>query len=238
VLDAAAIKRHMARREIALWASAFGWPALRVLVLGVALGVAIVVFFSETGESIGEQAETSDVLTLGVRYGLLLTLVPAVWAGLSSLAFRLARGWAVIPALTLPVYVIVACWLRQDELRASAAALSAAVSHTIDAHGLAIAQQIAMPGGALPIAMPTDGIPLAGDVPLLLAQAGDTFFEAPVRTALSLLERQVTITLVAALVPGVLVSLLALSIGYRRGFALRHEADLERLRKLDAPRAP
>lgn len=214
----------MRRREAGLWLSAFGWPALRVLLLGMLLGVAILVFYSEMSETLGEDAEPTDLITLGARYGLLLALVPAVWAGLSSLAFRLARGWAVIPALTLPVYVIVACWLRQDDLRTSFDALSEAVNRQIDTHGLQMAQQIAMPA---------NGVPLAADVPMRMDQAGDLLLAGPVRTALGFLEQQVTITLIAALVPGVLVSLLALSVGFRRGWAERHEADLERLRKLE-----
>jgi hypothetical protein len=193
--------------------------------LGTALGMAIVFGMSEMIEPLGQDASTSDVVALGVRYGLLLTLVPAVWAGISSLAFRLARGWAVIPALTLPVYVMIACWLRQDTLRASAAALSDAVNAEIDAHGLEMAETIAMP---------TQGIPLAMDVPALMAHAGAGFFDEHVQRALTALEREVSFTLLASLVPGVLVSLVALSVGYRRGWAERHEADLDRLRRLEA----
>jgi hypothetical protein len=222
-LDAAAIRRRIARREALLWASAFGWPALRVLVLGTLLGIGIVMGMSEMMEPLGEEAASGDVLAFGVRYGLMLTTVPAVWAGLSSLAFRLARGWAVVPALTLPSYVAVACWIRQDELRASATALSHAVSAQLDAHGLETAQVIAT----------QSGVPTAADVPALMAHAGASFFDDHVRTALDALDHEVVITLVVSLVPGVLVSLLALSVGYRRGWRVRHEADLERLRQLE-----
>ncbi len=223
-LSPAAIRSRMARREIGLWLSAFGWPALRVLVLGVGLGIVVVLGLSESIEPLGAAASTDDVLWLGARYGILITIVPAIWAGLSSLAFRLARGWAVVPALTLPAYVGVACWLRQSELRASAQALSETVNAQIDLNGLSIAQQLAMPSiTATPM-----------DVPLLMAHAGDVFFTPPVRAAVAGLEGEVVLTLIAALVPGVLVSVLALSVGYRRGWAQRHEADLERLRRAAA----
>lgn len=222
-LSPAAIRSRMARREIGLWLSAFGWPALRVLVLGVGLGIVLLVGLSESIEPLGEAASSDDVLWLGARYGILLTIVPAIWAGLSSLAFRLARGWAVVPALTLPAYVGVACWLRRDDLRASAVALADAVNTQVDLSSLSLAQQVAMPSiTAAPM-----------DVPMLMAHAGDAFFAPPVRAAVSGLEGQVVLTLIAALVPGVLVSILALSVGYRRGWAVRHEADLERLRRAE-----
>lgn len=224
-LDAAAIKRRIARREVRLWLSAFGWPALRVLVLGTALGIAIVVGLSEMFEPLGDDADTSDVLALGVRYGLLLTLVPAVWAGLSSLALRLARGWTVVPALTLPVYVMIACWLRRDEVRASAGALSDAVNAQMDTHGLEMAETLGMP---------TSGLPLETDVPMRMAHAGAGFFDDHVQGALAALEHEVSFILLASVLPGVVVSLVALAVGYRRGWAVRHEADLERLRRLDA----
>lgn len=217
------IRRRIARREVALWLSAFGWPALRVLVLGVGLGITIVFFFSQSVEPLAEAAATSDVLWLGARYGLLLTLVPAIWAGLSSLAFQLARGWAVIPALTLPIYVGIAGWLRQDDLRASALALTNAVSGQLDQDSLAITRQVALPD--------VTGSPM--DVPMLAAHVGDVFFTPPVRAALNGLETQLVLTVIAALVPGVLVSVIALSVGYRRGWAVRHEADLERLRRAE-----
>ena len=216
------IRRRMARREAALWLSAFGWPALRVLVLGAALGVALVVLASETVDSIGEGAAMPDLLSLGVRYGLLMAVAPAVWAGVASLALRLARGWAVVPALTLPLYVAIACWLRADALRSAMRALSAAVDRHLDQGGVEVLRDLAPAAG---------GAPLPTDVPMLMAHAGDAFLDGPVRVALAALEGEVGITLIAALVPGVLVSIVALSVGYRRGWAERHEADLERLRR-------
>ena len=224
--EPATIRSRMRRREIALWLTGFGWPALRVLVLGTLLGLAIVFGMSEMVEPLGDDASPTDVAVLGLRYGLYLSIVPAIWAGLSSLALRLARGWAVIPALTLPLYVMIAAWLRAGVLRSSVDALTRAVNAQLDARSAEMADQIGMP---------SDGMLPGVEVPMLMARAGDTFFDAPVRAALAVVEREVVFTLIAALVPGLLVSFVALAIGYRRGWEARHEADLERLRRLERP---
>ena len=111
------LRARIARREVLLWLGAFGWPLLRVLALGGVVGVACSLLLTEALGRMLADARSSEVALLGLRWGLALALAPALWAGLSSLALKLARGWALVPAFVLPAYVFAAAWLRSTELK-------------------------------------------------------------------------------------------------------------------------
>lgn len=203
----------VARKEAWTWFAAFTGPALRVLVLMAIVGVALVVVTSGLGDPRGGPAPLEAQVVLGVEYGLLLGIAPAVWAGLSSLAFTLARGWALVPALGIPACVAGAIVLLRGALRARADEVVHAVNERLDARGLE------MLSGVLSHAPHTTG---PGDVLDVMADAGEPFFDPPVRAALDALAVELELAIVAGLTLGVLLSVPALVIGFRRGFARRH----------------
>lgn len=203
----------VARKEAWTWFAAFAGPALRVLALMAILGVALVIVMSGLADPRGGRAPLDAQVALGVEVGLLLGIAPAVWAGLSSLAFTLARGWALVPALGIPACVAGALALVRGALHARADEVVHAVNERLDARGLELLT------GVLAHAPRTLG---PGDVLDVMAEAGEPFFDPPVRAALDALAVELESAILAGLVVGLVVSVPALVVGYRRGFARRH----------------
>jgi hypothetical protein len=215
-------RARIRRRELTAWAVGFGWPALRVYALGSALTLALVFVLWGTIAPHGEAAPPDDVLRFALGYGLLTWTGPAIWSGLSELAWKLTRFWALVPAISIPAFVILSLYVLRGVLRARADEVVHAVSECLDARSL---EMIADPFAG------TDAMPGPLTLPTLLAEAGEAFFDPPAVAALSAFRTELIFALALGLAPGVLLSLIALSIGYRKGYRMRHEADLERLRR-------
>lgn len=219
-------RARIRRREITAWLVGFAWPALRVYVLGIVLTLATVFALWGSVEPRGEAAPSDEVLAFAIGYGLLTWTGPAIWAGLSELAWKLTRFWALVPAIAIPASVGLALYAFQGVLRSRADEVVHAVSDCLDSRSLEMlddpfAGAHAMPG---PLTVPT-----------MLAEAGEAFFDPPARIALAAFRTELLFALGVGLVPGVTLSLIALTIGYRGGYAARHEADLERIRKGETP---
>jgi hypothetical protein len=203
----------MVRREVWTWLAAFAGPALRVLALMAVLGVAVVLASAGLVAPRGMPAPLEAQLWLGVEYGLALGIAPAVWAGASSLAFTLARGWALVPTLGIPACVAGALYLAQGALRARADEVVHALDERLDARGLEMLTDVFAHA-------PRSLGPM--DVPDLMARAGEPFFDPPVRAALGALAIELETALVLGLGVGIVLSVPALVVGYRRGLAARH----------------
>jgi hypothetical protein len=219
--DAAIARARIRRKELTLWLVGFGWPALRVYALGTTLTLALVFALWGTISPGGEAAPPDEVLTFAIGYGLLTWTGPALWAGLSELAWRLARFWALVPAIAIPAFVIASLYAFQGVLRSRADDLVHAVSDCLDARSL---EMLTDPFAG------TSAIPGPLTVPTLLAQAGEAFFDPPARVAFDAFRGELLSALSIGLAPGVALSIAALFVGYRAGYAVRHEADLERIR--------
>ena len=71
----------------------------------------------------------------------------------------------------------------------------------------------------------------------MLAEAGAAFFDPPARVALSALRDELLFAIGIGLAPATCLSVIALALGYRAGYATRHEADLARIERAgDSPR--
>lgn len=217
-----AARRRIARREAWEWAVAFGWPAVRVLALGTALAIAVTIVVWQATDPRGERAALGPVIAAGARWGLGAALPLALWVGSSTLVRRLARAWALVPLVSIPLAVGGSLYLCSGVLHARAEDVIVAVNGSLDARGLSTLAGLAGP--------PTRPL---GRLPSVFGEAGEAFFDPPARAALDALTFEIGAAIAMGFVPALVVSMVALAIGYRRGFERRHEADLERLR---APR--
>ncbi len=222
--DAARARARIRRKELTTWLVGFCWPALRVYLLGTVLTLALVLVLWSTIQPRGEAAPESDVLLFALGYGLLTWTGPAIWAGLSELAWKLTRFWALVPAIGIPVSVGLSLYVFQGVLRSRADDVVHAVSACLDARSL---EMLSDPFAG------TDAMPGPLTLPTMLAEAGQAFFDPPARHALDAFRGELLSAIVIGLVPSVAVSLLALFVGYRAGYAARHEADLERVRRAE-----
>ena len=83
----------------------------------------------------------------------------------------------------------------------------------------------------------TDAMPGPLTLPTMLAEAGVAFFDPPARVALSALRDELLFAIGIGLAPATCLSVIALALGYRAGYATRHEADLARIERVgDSPR--
>lgn len=219
--DASVARARMRRRELSTWVVGFGWPALRVYLLGTTLTLALVFALWSTIAPRGEPAPESDVILFAIGYGLLTWTGPALWAGLSELTWKLTRFWALVPAISIPAAVGGSIYASQAVLRSQADDLVHAVTTCLDQRGLAVLEEPFSGGTALPTPF---------TLPTLLAEAGEAFFDPTAQRALDAFRSELLLAIGLGLVPSVTLSLVALGIGYRSGYARRHEADLDRLR--------
>ncbi|MEZ4431728.1 MAG: hypothetical protein R3F65_04900 [bacterium] len=206
--------RHLARR----FARAFGWT----LMVGVGL---LAMFFAHgvlTAPPNTAATGLSPVLALpvAVAYSLFVAFFPALVVGLIALAWAAAGAAVLVPLVLIPLCLALAGWLSAellaDQTRAALAALTAAAGgHHWMVLGIGQAARI----GPLVLVIA---------LPLLVADLGLVVLDPGFLFELAVLAVELALITALALIPALLVSGVALSIGWWRGFRRRHAAALRR----------
>lgn len=206
--------RHLARS----FGRAFGWT----LIVGVGL---LALFFGHavlTAPPSAAGTSLSPVLALPIAlgYSLFVAFFPALVVGLIALAWAAAGAAVLVPLVLIPLCIALAGWLSADLLAdqtrtALAALVAAAGDHDWMVLGIGPAARI----GPLVLIIA---------LPLLVADLGLVVLDPGFLFELAVLAVELALIVALALIPALLVSGVALSIGWWRGFRRRHATALRR----------